>query len=60
MNNVVVKIEKSGNRFNAWDSMGKNGLPKSVQALERRLIMPVWRLKSVKVKVVEPIGGKFQ
>ena len=23
MNNVVVKIEKSGNRFNAWDSDGK-------------------------------------
>ena len=22
MNNVVVKIEKSGNRFNAWDSDG--------------------------------------
>ncbi len=23
MNNVVVKVEKSGNRFNAWDSDGK-------------------------------------
>ena len=23
MNKVVVKIEKSGNRFNAWDSDGK-------------------------------------
>ena len=23
MKNVVVKIEKSGNRYNAWDSDGK-------------------------------------
>ena len=23
MTNVVVKIEKSGNRYNAWDSDGK-------------------------------------
>ena len=22
MNNIVVKIEKSGNRYNAWDSDG--------------------------------------
>ena len=22
MNNIVVRVEKSGNRFNAWDSLG--------------------------------------
>ena len=47
MNNVVVKIEKSGNRFNAWDSDGNKwtshigtGTRKSAfdagMALERR------------------------
>ena len=48
MNNIVVKIEKSGNRYNAWDSEGKKwtseigtgtrkGAYEKGMALERRI-----------------------
>ena len=37
MSNIVVKIEKSGNRYNHWDTMVINSRPKLPQVVVRRI-----------------------
>ena len=60
INNVVVRMEKSGNRYNAYDADGNKYTSEIGTSTRRSAFEKVWRLKSVQEKVVEPIGGKFQ
>ena len=42
MNNTIVKIEKSGNRFNAWDADGVNTHLILEQVPEKELMKLIW------------------
>ena len=60
MTNTVVKIEMSGNRYNAWDFEGNNLPQKSQLPHGNQRLKPERLWRNVKVRVVEHIGGKFQ
>ena len=60
MNNTVVKIEMSGNRYNAYDIDGNKYTSEIGTSTRKGAYKLEWLWKNVKVKVEELIGGKFQ
>ena len=57
---TVVKVEMSGNRYNAFDKDGNKLTSHIGTGTRKRRITLEWPWNAGKVKVVEYIGGKYQ
>tara|TARA_R100000951_G_scaffold114033_1_gene117388 strand:- start:238 stop:456 length:219 start_codon:yes stop_codon:yes gene_type:complete len=56
---IIVKIEKSGNRYNAWDADGVKHTSSIGTSTRKKLIWLVWHWNEELVRLVESTGGKF-
>ena len=62
MNKVVVKIEKSGNRYNAWDSDGKKWTSEIGTGTRKKAFnagMALEKREGKKVSCLEEIAYKY-
>ena len=59
MNNIVVRVEKSGNRFNAWDADGVKYTSQITTGV-RKPSITIWLWNKESTSLVRLIGGQFR
>ncbi len=60
MNNIVVRVEKSGNRFNAFDANGVKYTSQITTGARKKAFNNNMALEHVSINLVRIIGGQFQ